>query len=119
MEALLGTSIPVYIGVVCIMMGFCAYMTGQALANAWNPVWLLVFYLLLLSFASRFMVFALFPEQLYEGDIYSVSGQIADFIVLLVFGLFSFFVTRSRKMVSQYPWLYERAGLFGWRQRHE
>jgi hypothetical protein len=22
-----------------------------------------------------------------------------------------------RKMIVQYPWLYERAGLFGWRSR--
>jgi hypothetical protein len=27
-------------------------------------------------------------------------------------------VTKARKMVCQYPWLYERSGLFSWRDRN-
>jgi hypothetical protein len=26
-------------------------------------------------------------------------------------------MTQARKMVKQYPWLYERSGLFSWRER--
>lgn len=114
MEALLGTSITVYIGVVGVIMGFCAYMTGQAIANTWKPIRHLIFYLLLLGVVSRFLVFAL-----YDGELLSLSGWLIDTAVMQAIGLFAFYVSRSRKMVAQYPWLYERAGLFGWRTRHE
>ncbi len=113
MEALLGTSVAVYIGVVIIIMGFCAFMTGQAIANGWKSVWKAVFYCVLLGFASRFLVFAL-----YDGELFSLSGYLIDVIVLNLIGLFAFYVTRSRRMVSQYPWLYDRIGLFGWRDKH-
>jgi hypothetical protein len=35
----------------------------------------------------------------------------------MVIGLLGFRYTRSRQMVTQYGWLYEPAGLFGWRER--
>jgi branched-chain amino acid transport system ATP-binding protein len=38
---------------------------------------------------------------------------------LVAIGLFAYRLNRARKMVSQYPWLYERAGLFRWRDRHQ
>ncbi len=112
MESILGTTVPVYIGVVVIIMGFCAFMTGQALANGWKPLRELVIYCILLGFASRFLVFAL-----YDGELFSVSGYLVDFVVLTIIGLFAFRVTKARKMVSQYPWLYNRAGLFGWHDK--
>ena len=39
--------------------------------------------------------------QRYSGPLYSPAYQ----------------VTRARWMVTQYPWLYERAGLFSWREK--
>lgn len=114
MEVVLGTTIGVYIGVVVVIMGFCAFMTGQAISNNWKPLWQLTVYLVLLSFVCRFMVFAL-----YQGELLLFSGWLVDLVVMLGMGYFAYFVTRSRKMVSQYPWLYERVGMFGWRHRHE
>jgi len=113
MTALLGTSIGVYIGVVIIIMGFCAYMTGQAMANGWKPLWQVLVYCLLLGLASRFLVFAL-----YDGELLSLSGYLIDVGVLMLIAVFAFRITRSRRMVSQYPWLYDRVGLFGWRDKH-
>jgi hypothetical protein len=37
MESLLGTTLPVFIGMTVFVMGFAAFMTGQALANTWQP----------------------------------------------------------------------------------
>jgi hypothetical protein len=48
----------------------------------------------------------------------SASGYLIDLVVLLSIGLFAYHATRARKMVSQYPWLYRRSGLFGWRAWH-
>ena len=101
---------PVFIGVTLALFGFAAFMTGQALASTWRcPGWV-VFYLLLLGFADRFIVWSLF-----EGDLFSLSGYAIDTIALIAIGLFAFRVTRARKMVRQYPWLYRRNGLFGWK----
>jgi hypothetical protein len=43
---------------------------------------------------------------------------VIDAAVLMLIAAFAFRLTRARKMVSQYPWLYERVGVFGWRSRH-
>lgn len=113
MEFLLGTSVPVFVGVTCIIIGFAAYMTGQAMANTWRPVWQLFVYGALLGLASRFLIFSLF-----DGELLSVTGYAIDTAVLIAIAGFAFRLTRARKMVNQYPWLYERAGLFGWKSRH-
>jgi len=111
MESILGTSIGVFIGLTVIIAGFCAYMTGQALAATWRPMWQMAPYMLLLGFADRFLSFALF-----EGHLLSVSAYLLDTAVLMVIGVLSFMATRASKMVSQYPWQYQRAGLFGWKE---
>ena len=112
MEALLGTSIPVFIGVTVLLMGFAAFMTGQALANTWHAMWQAVPYTFLLGLADRFLTWGLF-----EGELWSISGYLIDTLVLLAICLTAFRLTRARKMTSQYPWLYERTGPFTWRER--
>ena len=94
------------------VMGFAAYMTGMGLANTWRPVWQPVFYASLLGFADRFLVFAL-----YEGELLSLSGYLIDSAALIAISLFAYRSSQARRMVSQYPWLYDRAGLFGWREK--
>jgi hypothetical protein len=112
MEALLGTSVTVFVVVTVVMVGFAAYMTGQALASTWRPFWQVLVYCCLFGLASRFLIFGLF-----QGDLLSPTGYLLDVLVFLGLGGFAFCVTRARRMTSQYPWLYERAGMFGWRRR--
>lgn len=112
MEGLLGTSPAVFFTVTVVVMGFAAFMTGQALANTWKPVWQTVLYCLLLGFGARFLIFSLF-----EGTLLSLSGYLIDSAVLVVIGLFAYRLTQARKMASQYPWIYERTGLLGWREK--
>ena len=112
MESILGTSIGVFLGVTVLLMGFTAFMTGQGLANTWKPMWHPVVYSVLLGFADRFLTFALF-----DGELLSLSGYLVDTAVLIVIALFAYRISQARKMVNQYPWLYQRAGLFGWRPK--
>ena len=95
-----------------VAMWFAAYMTGQGLALTWRPTWHLFLYGALLGFSDRFLVFALF-----EGELLSWGGYAIDTAVLIAISLFAFQLNRARKMVSQYPWLYDRAGIFGWRDK--
>lgn len=113
MEAILGSTVPVFIGLTVVLFGGAAWMTGQAVANGWQPFGLVAgFYCLLLAAGNRFLVFALFG-----GPLLSLSGFIADAVVITAIALLAHRITMARKMVTQYPWLYERTGLFTWRER--
>lgn len=112
MEEASGVNWPVFIGITLILMGFAAYMTGQALANTWRPMWQAVPYALLLGGADRFLVWGLF-----EGDLFSLSGYLLDTLLLLGICLLAYRLNRAYRMVAQYPWLYERSGLFSWRRK--
>ncbi len=107
-----GTEWGVTLAITVILMGGCAFTTGQALASTWRPFWHAVPYALLLGCGDRFVVFALF-----KGDLFLLSGYVIDTIWLFGAIAFAFRVTRARQMVSQYPWLYERAGLLSWRAK--
>ncbi|MCC9622918.1 hypothetical protein LPB41_14590 [Thalassospira sp. MA62] len=112
MEAITGTSLSVTIGMTLILMGFCAFMTGQAIANTWRPFYQLYPYAILLGCMDRFLVYALF-----EGELLSWTGYIFDTVILFAIELMAFRITRVNKMLSQYPWLYERVGPFGYQAR--
>jgi uncharacterized membrane protein HdeD (DUF308 family) len=112
MEQLTGTSLPVFIGVTLVLFGGAAFMTGHALADNWRPAWHGVMYGVLLGVADRLMGFLLFSSQLL-----SLTGYLVDSTILILVALVAYRVTRAHKMTSQYPWLYERAGLFGWRDK--
>lgn len=112
MEALLGTGLGVYFGLTVCLMGFAAFMTGQAIAVTWKPAWHALAYTLLLGFADRFLAYALFG-----GSLLSLTAYLIDTATLVAIALLAWRLGRTRKMVSQYPWLYERAGLLSWRSR--
>ena len=109
---ILGTSLPVFIGVTLILMCGCAILMGRALAAAWRPARDAVPYGLMLAAADRFLIYALFG-----GDITSVSGFALDTYCILFSALITYRLTLAAQMVRQYPWLYERVLLFGWRGR--
>jgi hypothetical protein len=109
---LLGGAVGDFIGVTLVLFGGSAFMTGQALAGTWRPLWQMVPYGLLLAAANRFFSWALF-----EGELLSPTGFAIDAIVIIVIGVFSYRLMLAHKMSNQYPWLYERTGLLSWRTR--
>ncbi len=112
MAELLGTSPAVFIGLTIGVMGFASYITGQGLAKTWRPAWQAVPYCLLITCADRFLTFGLF-----QGQLLLLSGYLIDFGVLLGIALLGYRLTQAHKMVAQYPWIYERRGPFGWREK--
>jgi hypothetical protein len=110
---ILGTTFPVFIGVTLILMCGCAMAMGRGLARAWRPARHALPYGLLLGLADRFLIYALFG-----GDILSVSGLLIDTYCILMTALLTYRFTLAEQMVRQYPWLYERFLIFGWRARH-
>ncbi|HET8727152.1 MAG TPA: hypothetical protein VFO41_06535 [Alphaproteobacteria bacterium] len=110
---LLGTDPGPFIGLSLVLFGFFAFMSGQAVAHTWQRGVRMVPYAVLLGFGSRFLQYALF-----QGDLLSPTGFLLEVGWYLLVGLFAYRLTKRRKMVSQYPWLYERSGLLGWRERN-
>ena len=112
MASLLGTSLGVFIGLTVIIMGGAAFMTGQAIAGTWRPPWQVLAYCCLLGLAARFLTYALF-----QGQLLSLTGVIADIVVLTAIGLLAYRLTHVHKMINQYPWLYERQGFWSYREK--
>ncbi len=112
MEHWLGTSFYVFALLSVGLIGGAGFMTGRALAATWRPVHQVFLYCLLLGGVDRFLVYSLF-----QGNLLSLSGWVIDTVVITAIALAAYRATRARTMVSQYPWLYERTGLFSWRER--
>lgn len=107
-----GTTWPIFIGATVLFMGFAAFMSGRALAVGWKSVWHLVPASILLGLGDRFVVWALFRAELV-----TLPGLVLDTLVLGAIAMFAYRVTLARRMVQQYPWLYERVGLVAWRRK--
>ena len=112
MSSLLGTSIWVFIAITVVIAGGAAWMTGQAIAGSWRSAWQLVPYALLLGVGDRFLTYALF-----DGEILSATGYAIDTAVIGFAAAAAFRVTRVRRMITQYPWLYVPHTPLTWRER--
>lgn len=112
MEALFGTHDAIFTAVAKLLWCGAAIKMGHAIADSWGPVWHTVMYAALLGVADRLLGF-----MLLRSDLLSVTGYLLDAGVLIVLALIGYRTTQAHKMTSQYPWLYERTGPFGWRER--
>ena len=97
--------------VTAILGGGAAWLSGRAIAGAWQPAWHVAIAALLVGLAARFIHFALF-----DGVLLSAPSFICDTLIFLIVGLLAWRATRAAQMVRQYPWLYARAGPLGWRE---
>lgn len=95
-----------------VIGGGAAWMTGRSVALTWRPTWMLGWFILLLSFALRFLHFALF-----EGTLLSLQYWLVDLAILLAVGFLGWRYTRTLQMVTQYRWMYEKSSPFSWRPR--
>ncbi|MDY0883234.1 DUF6867 family protein [Dongia soli] len=105
-------NIYVFIGLTVILFGGASFMMGQAIAETWRPMWQNVPYGLLLAAANRF-----FDGALFGGSWSDWKQYVLDAVVIVGIALFAYRITQARKMVWQYPWLYERSGLISWREK--
>lgn len=111
MGAFIGTTLPAYVGLL-LLFGFAAFLAGQAAARQWRSPLQALGYATLLALAARFLIYALF-----EGRLFSVTGFATDLVLLSTVALVAHRVTHVRCLLVQYPWLYERAGPLGYRER--
>jgi hypothetical protein len=109
-----------------VMFGGGGFLMGQALAETWRPWWQILPYGFLLGIGNQFLGFALFQgpfivDSLASNGSAPLSEAIIDYLiesaVIIAFSLLAFRLTRVRKLVAQYPWLYERIGPFSWKEK--
>jgi hypothetical protein len=112
MQTILGTSLGVFIGLTVIITGAAAIMTGKALAENWKPAWQVVIACFGLGLANRFLMYALFGDELL-----SLTGFLFNFAVITAMALVAHRITKVHRAVSQYPWRYERETLFSYRRK--
>jgi len=99
-----------------LVMATGAWAIGRALAATWRLLWQCVPYAILLVLAGRLVFWGLSGGN-NEDFLQGFSGLYVDFVALIGIAAAAFRLTQARKMVTQYPWLYEPAGPFGWRER--
>ena len=95
--------------VTVLLAGGAAYLTGRAIARAWQPDLLLAAYIVLLAAATRFIHFALF-----DGTLLTLHYYVVDLFVLLMIAFLGKRITRTRQMTTQYSFRYSRSSPIGW-----
>jgi hypothetical protein len=108
---LLGGDTGAFFGMT-ILFGIAAVLTGRAMAETWRQAWQIVPTALALGVTEHFLLFALFGAKLWSPGGFAVAS-----VLLLTVIAASYYSARARKMVRQYPWLYEASGPFGWRPK--
>ncbi len=93
-----------------VLFGGAAFMMGRALADTWRPNWQNVAYGVMLGIANR-----LFQNFLCGNDVMNLVACVIGTAFLVAVAVTAYRATQAHKMVTQYPWLYERAGPFSWR----
>lgn len=101
-----------FLFVTILLAGGAAYLTGRAIARAWQSNLQLAFYIVLLAAATRFIHFALF-----NGTLLSLHYYLVDLAVLLAIAFLGKRITRAWQMSTQYNAYYARNGLLGWKAR--
>ncbi|HEY9567231.1 MAG TPA: hypothetical protein VIR38_04020 [Thalassobaculum sp.] len=108
-EAILSKSVAVFV-ILAIVFGLCSWLAGQAAARSWRPMRLALAYSVLIAMADRFLLFALRDASLLDPVGFALALVMFSTITALAFRW-----NQMDMMISQYPWLYERAGPLSWR----
>jgi hypothetical protein len=103
---------PVFIFVTLVLFGWVAVMAATALARMWRPWWQNIVYGLVLGLANRVL-----EMMLFDGPLLSLQGYIVDTTYIVIVMLLVYRAALTRRMLIQYPWLYERVGPFEWRTK--
>lgn len=108
-EAILSQSVPVFV-ILALLFGLCSWLAGQAAARGWRSIGVALGYGVLIAIADRFLLFALRGASLLDP-----AGFAIALVMFLTVTALAFRWNQVDMMVSQYPWLYERAGPLSWR----
>lgn len=110
-ELILGSSYTVFLGFTLICMCSPAAFLGITFAREWRPARHLLPFGIALGLIDRAAAYALF-----QADIFSPGGFVIDTYCILLTGVLAYRFTLAAQLERQYPWMYRRFLLFGWRR---
>ena len=133
----LGAWIAALILLDLLLGGAAATSAGRALARAWRPFAVAPLYMIPLAAGLGFLHYAIFglsPIPLSDmGDaLWSLRGEPGSALarlavdcafwaalsaLLTFFAFLGYRFTRRAQMTERYDWVFERAGLWSWRER--
>ncbi len=87
-----------------------AFASGRAIAQTWRPFTSVVVYSVILTFAERFLHFALSGQPLL-----SIGFFVISFIAILAVAALGYRRMRVAQMTTQYSWLMDPVGSLGWK----
>ena len=99
--------------VTVILGGAASWATGRAIAMTWKPLWQLFLYAALLTFAVRFIHYALFQQPFLEP-----GNVVIDDLVLTAIAFIGYRMMRAWQMQNQYPWAYSQTTPLTWQRKH-
>jgi hypothetical protein len=123
MDLIVEKSYAAFILITVVLGGGAAFLTGRALARSWKSYGRLIFYILLLTAAVRFLHWGLFLDATFEewramqGTLLSLHYYLVDAAVLIAAATLGYRLERARQMTTQYGWIYERTSPLTWRRR--
>jgi hypothetical protein len=123
MGLIVETSYAAFLIITVILGGGAAFLTGRSLANGWKPFSRVVFYMLLLGVAVRFLHWGLFSSATFEswrqmkGTLISPHYYVVDTLILVLAAGLGYRMEQARQMTTQYGWIYERTSPLTWRKR--
>lgn len=106
------TSFGLFLLITCCLGGWAAWMTGRACAHTWRTYKMFLLYMIPLAGFVRFIHYSMF-----EGTLLSLQFYIIDLIVLVIIGSLGYRYTRTKQMVRQYSWLYEKSSPLSWKDK--
>jgi hypothetical protein len=101
-----------FLFVTVVLGGLAAWQMGRSIAQTWRPYLVVPVYALLMTFAVRFIQFALF-----DGTLLSLQFFITDFIVLVLAGSVGWRMMRAQQMGTQYSFAYEKSSALTWKRK--
>lgn len=123
MDLIIEKSFAAFFIVTVVLGGGAAFFAGRALARSWRPFGRVMFYMLFLGAAVRFLHWGLFLDATLQswrdmqGTLFSPHYYAVDTLVLMCAAALGYRLERARQMTSQYRWIYERTGPLTWRKR--
>ena|SRR5579872_6309631 len=109
-ELILGDRYAVFAGMTLFFMG-CAALVGAAVARDWRPARHVIPFGLAMAVIDRMLGYAAF-----QGDVLSPVGFMIDAYCILLASVLAWRYTLAAQLVRQYPWMYRRSLLLGWRR---
>jgi hypothetical protein len=103
-----------FIIVTLILGGGAAFLTGRAVAFAWEPFARALLWMIPLACAVRFIHYAIFG-----GTLLSLWFYLVDLVVLLIAAGLGHRLTRARQMTERYAWRVAADGAWSWRLKSD